>query len=174
MAYTGTYITSTVVNVTPVSDTVTRGLMTADADIGRRIDEAEQYVESRLVNIGYSRASLKPAGVALPLVATLMIRMSWYCITRDVFTQNRTSFGSHGSEPYTKWKEYVDEIIDQIRDGELALVDADGDIVDPSLVRAQFAVKTNTENVARADGLMPEESKSIDPESYSDDVLGNP
>ncbi len=170
--YTGIYITDTDVNVAPVAASITSAGYSA-ADIGVRIDEAEEYVEGALVALGYTRTQFTTPNTTPKLVKRLCILYTWYLIMRDVYTQNSPSYGRHGNEEYGRWKSEVDEYLAKLASAEVAIRDANGIAILPT-VNPRYKVVTNTEDVPRADGLMPDEDKEIDPKYYDDDVVGNP
>jgi hypothetical protein len=162
----GYYITSADVKGKAVNEPITRAGWT-DADINSSIDEAENYIESRLLKIGYTREQLQTAS----LVYNLCINYARYCVLRDIYTQTSPSRG--GSERYEKWQTNVNEILDAIEKNEIKLIDGNGNVIKPLGGDKRYKTEITTENTKRIFKIADTSTWQVDDETYaSDDVVG--
>lgn len=161
------YISVSDVNVKPVADSISRAGWTND-DINRVIVEAENYVESALVKLGYTRDQLKNNS----FIKVLMVKYSWYAVMRDIYTQNAPSFGKQGGEEYKKWREFVDEILTKFIENKIKLLDDDGQVIVPANTDMRYYVNLNTKEVVRSITMGDDFNWSIDDNYSSDKVIG--
>jgi len=162
----GNYITPADVKGKAVTDPLTRAGWT-DADIDLSIDEAENYIESRLLKIGYTREQLQ----TVSLVYNLCVNYARYCVLRDIYTQTSPSLG--GSERYEKWQKNVNDMLDAIEKNEIKLVDADGNVIKPLGGDKRYRTEITTENTKRIFKIDDTSTWQVDGETYaSNDVVG--
>lgn len=161
------YITATEVKDKTINDLITRAGW-LDTDIDLRIDEAENYVEARLIKLGYTRADLQTA----VLVDTICINYSRYAVLRDIY-QNRTPSPSQSPEMgYNKWKEWVDEVLSKIESNEIRLTTSTGVIISPSGGDSRFAIDSTTKNVKRIMTLDDGSTWTVDDTNIDESVVG--
>lgn len=139
-----------------------------DTDVLERIEEADDYINSKFVRLGYSTTQLADC----PLINKLSIRLARYYVMRDIFANYAPS--TRGIEQIEKWVEDIEDIIEQAETGKLKLVGSDGKIKQPEGRNESLRVKISTENVKRVFDLDHPEHSKLDVEYHSDDVLGNP
>lgn len=163
--YQGIYITSDDIKGKAIEDRITRASWT-DTDIGKCVDEAENYIEARLVRIGYTRTQLKTA----PLVKSLCINYSRYCVLRDIFTNIAPSRSA--GEEYEKWKTETDKILEQIENNTQRLVDTNGAILSPIAGDSRFEITSTTKDVKRICTLAPTYEWGVDNSYYDSNVVG--
>jgi len=161
----GLYITVNDVKGKAIDEKVNRAGW-EDTDIEKKIEEAESYINSRLVRLGYTINQLKTA----PLVKVLCINYARYCILRDIFT-NLSRNVSTGTE-YEKWKEEVEDILEKLEKNEVRLVDTEGNILNPIKGDTRYEIEMTTKNVKRAITMAPSYTWRIDESYYDEDVVG--
>jgi hypothetical protein len=157
-------------NIDEVKDkTIERAIADAgwtNDNIQKRIDEGWSYIESVLFLLGYTRDQL----LTCPLVKSLNILYSRYAIIRDIF-QNIAP--SEGGEPgFAKWREEVDKTLEQIKNGQIILVNNDGELITPYRANLAVAGLINTKNVKRIFTMSPSYEWDIDVSYWENDVVG--
>lgn len=157
------YLTITDVRIKPIFDKVEQAEWT-DNDIIRSIEEAENYVETNLVRLGYTREQL----LAAPLVKKLMVNYCWYVILRDIYTMQSPSVGS--GQEFKKWKDDVDDILKKIEERKIRLTNERGEIIEPASVL--YDIRTTTSDVKRAVHMGKDWEWSID-DKYSKEEITN-
>jgi hypothetical protein len=158
----GNYISVSDIRAVPLKDRLMKANW-SDNDIEVAINEAESYIEGRLVKIGYSRNQLQRS----QLVKTLCLNYCRYVILRDIYTMMSPS--TSAGEEYTKWKEEVDKILDFIEKNNIRLVDKDtGELLVPE--KREIEIKTTTKDVPRAISMGPNYEWSISNEYFSDEI----
>lgn len=125
----------------PIADKISQAEW-SDADIEQCIEEAENYVESSLVKLGYTREQLKQSN----LVKKLMINYAWYAILRDIYTMQSPSVGA--GQEYNKWRDDVNNILQAISEQKIKLTDKEGKIIIPA--KSSFDIRSTTIDVKRA------------------------
>lgn len=138
----------------------------ADADIDLIIIEADNYINSKLLPMGFTTTQL---GTAV-IVKTLSILYSRYAVIRDIYV-NASLSRSPGQE-FTKWLEIVDKMLDQILKGEMQLYTSAGVVISPAGGDARMTVISNTETVKQIITLDEPENWSIDATNYADETIG--
>jgi hypothetical protein len=135
----------------------------SDNNIEVAINEAESYIEGRLIKIGYSRNQLQRS----QLVKTLCLNYCRYVILRDIYTMMSPS--TSAGEEYTKWKEEVDKNLDLIEKFVVRLVDKEtGELIVPD--KREIEIKTTTKDVPRAVSMGPDYEWSISSEYFNDEI----
>jgi len=155
------------ITITTSDKVVGRALVDAgwsESDITERITKAEAYISGKLIRLGLTVAQLSNCN----LIKELDKNLARYYILVDIFTN--TLPVSPGTEQYLKLKEDVDNIIEQILNGQMELVDNEGNV----LTTNRHRVKINTDNVKRALTMDDPTKQSIDTNYSEDDILGNP
>jgi hypothetical protein len=155
--------------VSPLSDSST---IWTPAAIEGSITEAETYIESYVMRLGYTRAQLLTApSTPAPLMLQLITTYCRYVILRDIYTNASPQKG--GTEPYTKWLDTVTDMLAKIQKNFLRFLDTNGVPIDPSSVDSRYAVGTTTPTAARIFTLDHPDSWYNDPSNSSSDVVGN-
>jgi len=138
-----------------------------DADIELSIAEAENYIETRLIKIGYTREQLKTA----PLVSNLCVNYTRYCILRDIYANESPKAG--GSVAYDKWQKHVDDVLEKIDKNEVKLVDTTGNLISPAGGDRRYKAQITTENTKRIFKIADTSTWQVDGETYADEnVVG--
>jgi len=159
------YITIDDLKDKPLVDKIQKAGWT-DRNIENAIIEAEGYIEGYLVRLGYSREQLKKSD----LVKTMCLNYARYVILRDIYTMMAPS--TSAGEEYTKWKENVDKMLEDISNFVIRLVDREtGELIIP--VKRELEVKSTTRRVRRAVTMAPDYEWSIDSAYYGEEVLGD-
>jgi hypothetical protein len=155
------YITTAVVKTKPIVDKLIEAGWTDD-DINIAINEAESYIESKLMKLGYSRVQLQ----SCQLVKSLCLNYCRYVILRDIYTMMAPS--TSAGEEYTKWKEGVDKALEDIEKFLIRLVDNNGNLIVPE--RNEVEIKSTTKDIPRAISMSPDYEWSISSDYYSDEI----
>jgi hypothetical protein len=162
----GNYITVNDVKDKVLLDRITKAGWT-DTEINKCIDESENYIEGRLILIGYSRQQLQNC----PLVKTMCINYARYCILRDIYTQFSPSVS--GGEEYEKWRDSVNEILESIENNVIKLTDVNGEIILPLTGDKRYKIEITTKDVKRAITMDNDWTWQIDTQTYAnEDVVG--
>jgi hypothetical protein len=157
------YISVSDIKAVPLKDKLAKANW-SDNDIEVAINEAESYIEGRLIRLGYSRSQLQKS----QLVKTLCLNYCRYVILRDIYTMMSPS--TSAGEEYTKWKEEVDKNLDLIEKFIVRLVDKEtGELLVPE--KDEIEIKTTTKNVPRAVSMGPDYEWSISNEYFSDEII---
>jgi len=164
MAFTG-YCTINEVKDKTIERAITDAGWTDD-NIQTRINEGWGYIESVLFLLGYKREQL----LNCQLVKSLNILYARYAIIRDIF-QNIAP--SEGGEPgYRKWREEVDKILEQIKTGQIVLIDNDGNRITPMEDNLSATGLINTKNTKRIFSMAPAYEWNIDASYWDEEVIG--
>jgi hypothetical protein len=164
------YVNATDVKGKAIDERITRAGW-SDADINKCIDEAESYVEGKLIRLGYTRQQLLTAPSSpAPLLKQLCILYSRYCIIRDIFTNIAPNVSA--GDPYDKWKTAVNEIIGKIEKNDVRMVDNNGLIINPIAGDSRFKIETTTKNVIRAIRISDVVDWRLDPTYEDEEVIG--
>jgi hypothetical protein len=140
-----------------------------DADVEDRIVEGDAVIDGYLAGFGYDL----PFAANPTLVTRLSILYGKYACLRDL--HHHFSPSQAGGEGYEGYKKQFDALIESLRKGEISLVDAVGDVVDPVAGAEGMRVHQNMEDVPRSLNMGDPESQSIDTAEYTEaDRLGNP
>ncbi len=140
----------------------------SDANIESRITEADDTINAELKGMGFTL----PFSSVPPIIKWISVYLSRYNCLRDLF-QDQAAYGTTEEKAlFERWKKLADDLLKGIKDGTKKVVDSTGAAV--AFNDESLAVMTNTADVARAMTMGPDEDQGIDPENYSDDVLGNP
>lgn len=161
----GIYITISDVRGKAIDEPLTRANWT-DTDIEKSINEAESYIESRIIRLGYQRNQLQNC----QLIKTLMINYSRYCILRDIYTQISPSRSA--GEEYEKWKNEANRQLELIENNTVRLVDNNGELIIPLRGDMRYKIKSTTENVKRAITLDENYTWKLDPTYWDEEVVG--
>lgn len=141
-----------------------------DADVNDRIAEGDAVIDSTLSQSGYSPL---PFAVVPAIVKMLSILYGKYACLRDLHTHFAPS--QAGGESYKGFKDQFDSLLKQIIEGKMAIVDAAGLRVEPTVSSPSMRVQINTLDVPRALTMKDPESERLDGVAYSDtDVTGDP
>lgn len=168
MAYTPLYIVLTDITTdVTIKDKITQAGWTGDDVANIAIQEAESYINTRLIKVGYLITDLKKS----TYVKMLVIKYSKYVFMRDAFFQRSPSAAME--EGYIKWKNDVETALALIETNKSRLVDSNGVIIDPSNGNSLVNITTTTVNVERAITMDKSYTWNIDGKSYADeDVVG--
>jgi len=160
----GNYITVNDVKGKTINVPLTRaGWLDADIDVS--IAEAENYIETRLIKIGYTREQLKTA----PLVSNLCVNYTRYCILRDIYANESPKSG--GSVAYEKWQKHVDDVLDKIDKNEVKLVDTTGKLISPTCGDRRYKAQITTENTKRIFKIADTSTWTVDDVTYADEKV---
>lgn len=164
----GTYISVTELNTKPIDGHISRASWDTGVtgDLVSRIAEAENYVEGRLIQLGYTRTQLGTAS----LMDVLCLNYARYCVLRDIFGANAPTVG--GGDNYDKWKQTVDDMLKQIEDGSLTLTDSAGAAIRPTNGNAKQDAASTTESADRVFSLGDPEDFEVKSTNYDTDVVG--
>lgn len=167
MAETLQYLDLTTDIKAPPLNRVAASNVITDDQLTARGLEAENFVEGRLIRLGYSRAQLK----TVSHVKSLMLDWCRYLVMRDVYGGNSPSVGA--GDPYDRWRDHVIDEIARIEDGKTQLVVAStGVIVSPAGGNARFKAGITTGNTARIFTLGGIENQTVDPTNYDESAVG--
>lgn len=134
-----------------------------DSDIQARIDEGGAYIDGKILMLGYSQSQLSSA----PLIKNINVLYARFAILRDIFA--RISPSKTDEAGFVKWKEQVDEILNDIIEGKTKLVDNSGEVIVPEKRDKRYEAKITTENVKRIFTMDKPEKWRIDSETYADE-----
>ncbi len=158
----GYYISINDVKIKPLTDKLIKANW-SDDDIQIAIREAESYIESRLIRMGYEREQLRRS----ELIKSICLNYVRYVILRDIYTMMSPSKSS--GEEYIKWKEQVEDIMKKIENFEINLIDKEtGEIIIPT--KKTIEIRTTTENIPRAIHMGANYEWGIDPSYYNDEI----
>jgi hypothetical protein len=166
-AYVGLFCTATDVNDKTISTATSRAGWVADDISNIAIQEADIYLEGRLIRLGYTRSQL----VSATQLKILAILYSKYVVLRDIFTQNSPSHSP--AEPYEKWLDIVKEKLADIESNTLRLSDSLGQLITPATGDPRYKVEITTDQVKRAISMDESSKWKIDGKTYADEsVIG--
>jgi hypothetical protein len=158
------------INKPPISDIINKVSTTyTEAVITTIAEEAETYIESKLLPLGYTRAQL----ITCPFVDDIMLDYTRYLIIRDIHKHHAPS--GRGDIKSDTYKEDALRALNQILDKKAKLYDSSGDLIAPSGGDARQQVKTTTGAVDRIITLQhadEPEDMSVDDSNYTDDTIG--
>ncbi len=141
-----------------------------DDDIESRINEAIAYIEGRLIKMGFTRERLIAApDNPVPLVIILIKNYTFYCILRDIYTQTAPSEST--GEPYEKWRDNVEKILEMLEANSIKLLDENGNIIEPT-GNIDLRPQITTMGTKRMMTLGDSTTWKIDGTNYSKDVTG--
>lgn len=141
-----------------------------DSDVNDRIAEGDAVIDSFMGQAGYSPLPFSPVPA---LVKRLSILYAKYACLRDMHHHFAPS--QAGGEGYKGYKDQFDALMKAILDGKAGLVDAGGELIEPTVPSVSMNVHINTVDVQRALTMGDPESEVMDGPGYSDpEVTGSP
>jgi hypothetical protein len=138
----------------------------SDTDIEQSITEAENFIEGKIIRLGYDRTQLQSA----PLIKSLCVNYARYCVLRDIYTDIAPS--QSAGEGYKKWYDDVSALIEKIEKNEVKLTDSSGAVILPIKGDSRYIIDVNTGNVIRAIRMAGSETWTLDTSYSDDDVIG--
>jgi len=119
----------------------------SDQDIYIRIEEASNYVKSKLFQFGYADTDLKKGTDTAPLIRDITKLYARYCIVRDLYQGNAPS--QVNAEPIDKWLAPANDLLTQIEQNKVKILNIDGTELQKSGIDSRYKVIINTSGSRR-------------------------